>query len=75
MPVSVRGTGRGGAAGVLRFDFEGYGAGRDELREISWDEFFKKFDQKNLEFLYQDKTRNGQKSRFFKFVQGNGGRR
>ena len=70
VPVSVRGTGRGEQAGVLRFDFEGYGAGPDELREISWDEFFRKFDQKNLEFLYQDKTRNGNESRFFKFVQG-----
>jgi hypothetical protein len=74
-PVSVRGTGRGGEAGVLRFDFEGYGAGGDELRPISWTEFFKKFDENNLEFIYQDRTRDGRESRFFKFVSANGGRR
>jgi hypothetical protein len=60
---------------VLRFDFEGYGAGGDELRPISWTEFFKKFDENNLEFIYQDRTRDGRESRFFKFVSANGGRR
>jgi len=72
-PVSVRGTGRSGGPGVLRFDFEGYGAGSDELRPISWSEFFKKFDDNNLEFVYQDYTRDGRESRFFKFVSGKGG--
>jgi hypothetical protein len=35
-PASVRGTERGGAAGVLRIDFPG-GAGEDELEHISWE--------------------------------------
>jgi hypothetical protein len=67
-PVSVRGTSRGGRAGVLRFDFEGYGAGGEELQPISWEEFFRKFDENNLEFIYQDRTRDGKESRFYKFV-------
>jgi anaerobic selenocysteine-containing dehydrogenase len=40
---------------VLRFDFPGY-RGKDKLEPISWDEFFKKFDEKKLVFLYQDRT-------------------
>lgn len=52
---------------VLRVDFPGY-SGEDSLEEISWDEFFEKFDQENLEFLYQDETKDGGESRFCKFV-------
>lgn len=66
-PATVTRTKEGDEAGVLRIDFEGY-SGEDSLEEISWKEFFEKFDEKNLEFLYQDKTRDGEQSRFFKFV-------
>ncbi len=65
-PATVKGTGRGGA-GVLRIDFPGY-RGQQTLREISWDEFFQKFDEKELAFLYQDKTASGKPSRFCKLV-------
>jgi hypothetical protein len=64
-PASVKGTGNGGA-GILRIDFPGY-SGEQSLEEISWDEFFEKFEEKNLAFLYQD-TIQGEKSRFFKLV-------
>lgn len=67
-PATVKGTKEGDEPGVLRIDFEGY-SGEDTLEEISWDEFFEKFDEKNLEFLYQDETRDGEPSRFFKFVK------
>lgn len=66
-PASVRGTWRDGA-GVLRIDFEGAGAGEEELRPLSWDEFFRKFDEADLDFLYQDLTARGSTSRFCKFV-------
>lgn len=66
-PAAVSGTGDDDEAGVLRIDFPGY-SGQDRLEEISWDEFFEKFDQKNLAFLYQDKTRDGEESRFFKLI-------
>jgi hypothetical protein len=66
-PATVRGTGGDDEAGVLRIDFPGY-SGKDRLEEISWDEFFEKFDEKGLAFLYQDKTAGGEESRFFKLV-------
>jgi len=66
-PVTVKGTEKGGEPGVLRIDFPGYG--EDERFEpISWDEFFKKFDEKGLAMLYEDKTADGKVSRFYKFV-------
>lgn len=50
---------------ILRIDF---GGSDDNLKEISWDEFFENFDKNNLSFLYQEKTSDGSTSRFFKFV-------
>ncbi|HYC00076.1 MAG TPA: hypothetical protein VEC57_13160 [Candidatus Limnocylindrales bacterium] len=67
-PATVRGTGKGDDAGILRIDFPGY-SGEDTLEEIDWDTFFEKFDESDLEFLYQDETDDGGKSRFFKFVR------
>jgi hypothetical protein len=55
----------GGKGGILRIDF---GEPEDNLKEISWDEFFKIFDENKLAFLYQDETSKGGKSRFNKFV-------
>jgi hypothetical protein len=66
-PVSVRGTGNGDGAGVLRIDFPG-GAGSEELEEVSWDEWFEKFDSNNLAFLYQEEKASGEDSTFFKLV-------
>jgi hypothetical protein len=66
-PTRVKSTGSADDPGILRIDFPGY-SGEDELEEISWDEFFDKFDEKNLEFLYQERTENGEISRFNKFV-------
>jgi hypothetical protein len=66
-PATVARTEHDGEAGVLRIDFPGY-SGADSLKEITWDEFFAKFDEKKLAFLYQDKTSSGEESRFFKLV-------
>jgi hypothetical protein len=66
-PATVAGTERGDTAGVLRIDFPGVGA-EDSLEEIGWDEFFKKFDDAKLAFVYQDKKADGEESRFSKFV-------
>jgi len=63
-PAVVRGT-HVDESGLLRIDF---GDTNDQLEDISWDEFFKIFDENNIEFLYQDKTDEGDTSRFFKFV-------
>jgi hypothetical protein len=64
-PATVKGTGDGEEAGVLRIDFPGY-SGEDSLEPISWDEFFEKFEESKLKFLYQDKTADGKESRFSK---------
>ena len=66
-PATVRGTEDGDEAGVLRIDFPGY-SGKDRLEHISWEEFFQKFDEKHLAFLYQEETSKGGESRFFKLV-------
>ncbi|MEX2496990.1 MAG: hypothetical protein WD448_12925 [Woeseia sp.] len=66
-PTRVKQTGGNGDPGILRIDFPGYG-GEEELEEISWDEFFQKFDEKGLDFLYQEQTEGGDTSRFNKFV-------
>jgi hypothetical protein len=57
----------GKGAGILRINFPGY-SGEDSLEEISWDEWYKTFKEKNLAFLYQDETAGGKESRFFKLV-------
>jgi hypothetical protein len=55
-----------GQGGILRIDF---GEPEDSLKQISWEEFFEIFDKNKLAFLYQDKTKDGGKSRFNKFVE------
>lgn len=54
--------------GVLRIDFPGY-SGQGRLEEISWEEWYKTFEDRHLEFLYQDRTADGDESRFFKLVR------
>jgi len=64
-PTIVKGTEDDEGEGILRVDF----AERDDkLEEIEWDEFFKIFEDRGLAFLYQEKTKDGSESRFFKFV-------
>lgn len=66
-PATVKGTDGKDNAGILRIDFPGY-SGKDTLEPISWEDFFQKFDESNLQFLYQEKTAAGKESRFNKFV-------
>jgi hypothetical protein len=67
IPSIVKGTGEEEKGGILRIDFPPTGT-KPNLERISWEEFFKIFEQRNLAFLYQDKTRTGEISRFNKFV-------
>jgi hypothetical protein len=58
-PARVRGT------GVLRIDFDDPGGDDDDkLEEISWDEWFRVFDESDVVFLHQDESN----SRFNKLV-------
>ena len=67
-PATVKGTeGSGEEAGVLRIDFPGRGE-EQRLDEISWEEFFDKFEKEKLAFLYQEQLKSGEESRFFKLV-------
>lgn len=66
-PVTVKGTGNQDEPGVLRIDFPG-GAGSERFEEISWEEWFHKFDENKLAFLYQEEKASGEQSTFFKLV-------
>lgn len=64
-PATVPGTEHDGHLGVLRFNFPGFGDGK--LVNVSWDEWFKAFDARDLVFVYQETLRDGTQSNFFKF--------
>ncbi|MDP8954412.1 MAG: hypothetical protein M3N37_05750 [Actinomycetota bacterium] len=70
-PATVKGTDAKGEAGVLRIDFPG-GAGEDQLEHISWDDWFDKFEDSDLAFLYQEHKASGEDSTFFKLVRRGG---
>ena len=69
-PARVKGTEKGKSLGLLRIDYPGY-SGEDRLEEISWDEFFEGFEKNKLAFLYQEKTSDGELSRFSKLIDRN----
>jgi hypothetical protein len=65
-PSRVKRTaGKGDEGGILRIDF---GEPEESLEEISWDEFFEVFDDRELAFLYQDEKPHAGKGYFCKFV-------
>jgi uncharacterized membrane protein YgcG len=69
VPAEVANTERGGEPGILRFEFPNAPNRNDsKLKEIPWDDFFEKFDENDLELVYQEKTAEGQKSNFNKLV-------
>lgn len=71
-PACVKGTGRQrGDTGMIRLDFPGY-SGAGSLESISWDEWFRQFDENNLALMVQDTTARGQASNFNKLVSRKG---
>jgi hypothetical protein len=66
-PAAVIRTASKGKPGVLRIDFPGF-SGEGALKPISWDEWFRKFEERKLAFLYLERTAAGRRSRFFKLV-------
>src|SRR5260221_7747696 len=66
-PARVTGTGSRDDPGILRLDFPGY-TGEDTLEPISWEEWFKGFDQHRLALIVQDTTADGKRSNFNKLV-------
>ncbi len=62
-PARVADDTRGG--GLLRIDFN---EPEEGLEEISWEEFFRIFEENRLAFLYQETLENGSTSRFNKLI-------
>jgi hypothetical protein len=67
VPSCVKGTGSRGDQGMIRLNFPGY-SGEESLQEISWDDWFEKFDQSDLALVVQEKTATGKASNFNKLV-------
>ncbi|RZU72887.1 hypothetical protein EV384_1276 [Micromonospora kangleipakensis] len=65
VPTTVDGSEHDGHAGVLRFDFPANGR-EARLREISWAEWFRAFDERRLNFIYQEERSDGKQSNFFR---------
>lgn len=65
VPSTVPETGPDDRPGVLRFNFPGYGG--DRLEAISWEDFFRVFDERKLVFLFQEHKSDGSQSNFFRF--------
>ena len=69
-PAHVRKTGDDDDPGILRISFPGYDDDDDaNLEPIEWNEFFRKFDDNELSFLYQERTADGELSTFNKFTR------
>lgn len=66
-PAHVEATADDGA-GILRLQFPDTKRDHDEIEPISWDDFFEKFEEEGLAFVYQEETENDRMSRFYKFV-------
>jgi hypothetical protein len=66
-PACVKGTRGSRDTCLIRLDFPGY-SGADTLEPISWEEWFKNFDENNLALLVQEETVGGEPSNFNKLV-------
>ena len=68
-PATVKGTPRKKEkAGILRIDYPQDGSDT-HLEEISWDDFFEKFEESQLAFLYQEFTNDRKMSHFSRFIR------
>lgn len=69
-PAIVKGTTL--EDGILNIDFPGLDLpgyeGEENLKQISWEEFFRIFDEKKLKFLYQED--NHKQNHYFQFIKG-----
>ncbi len=66
-PSHVKSTGSSEDIGILRIDFPGF-SGQGSLEPITWEEWFEKFDDRDLALIYQEETAGGQRSNFNKIV-------
>ncbi len=66
-PSTVKSTHTEDDPGLIRLDFPGYSGG-DSLEEITWEEWFDKFDRSGLVLLYQETLADGGQSSFNKLI-------
>ncbi|MEU4370393.1 hypothetical protein AB0F87_24080 [Micromonospora chersina] len=64
-PATIAGTERGDRPGVLTFNIPGYRES-SRIREVSWDDWFRTFDSRGLNLIYQEQLRDGRQSNFFR---------
>ncbi|MDG4804474.1 hypothetical protein [Micromonospora sp. WMMD980] len=64
-PATIAGTERGDRPGVLTFNMPGYRES-SRMREITWDDWFRTFDSRRLNLIYQEQLRDGRQSNFFR---------
>ncbi len=67
----MKSTGSNKDTGIIRIDFPGYSGG-NSLEEITWEDFFEKFEANKLALVYQEQTSSGEKSNFNKLVSREG---
>ena len=65
-PAKVKSS-SGASLNILRIDFPGY-SGEGTLEAVDWKDWFAIFDDRELAFIYQDKTADGHDSHFNKLV-------
>jgi hypothetical protein len=66
-PTCVKGTEQDNGTCVLRLDFPGY-RGEGSLEPISWEHWFRVFDQRKLALIVEDAMADGTPSNFNKLV-------
>ena len=68
-PADVASTETKEGAGIIRIEFPGAVHANDSaLKEISWEEFFAKFDASGLALVYQEQTADGATRNFNKLI-------
>jgi hypothetical protein len=66
-PAAVRAIESNDDVGILRLDFPEH-SGKLSVNEISWDDWFRKFDENDLVLVVQDQLADGRRSNFNKLV-------
>ncbi|MET8911777.1 hypothetical protein [Micromonospora sp. NPDC004551] len=64
-PATIAGTEKGDRPGVLTFNIPGYRES-SRIREVTWDDWFRTFDLRGLNLIYQEQMRDGRQSNFFR---------
>ncbi len=66
-PACVKGTGGKNDVGMIRIDFPGF-SGEESLQPISWEDWFDKFEERELSLVVENQSPKGDKTRFNKLI-------